>query len=84
MALEYEKQVEDYRDHIIDAYDDIEDKQNRQIDKFDRIVDKLEQFSDMYALYYGDESYDMMRDILQQQGNTLREQLNQQKTLYKY
>ena len=84
MLLEQEKWVEDYRDHIIDAYDDIEDKQNRQIDKFDRIVDKLEQFSDMYALYYGDESYDMMRDILQQQGNTLREQLNQQKTLYEY
>ena len=38
----------------------------------------------MYALYYGDESYDMMRDVLQQQGNTLREQLNQQKTIYAY
>lgn len=84
MLLEQEKWVEDYRDHIIDAYNDIEDKQNRQIDKFERVVEKLEQFSDMYALYYGDESYDMMRDVLQQQGNTLREQLNQQKTLYEY
>lgn len=84
MSKEYEKQVEDFRDHMIDAYDDIEDRQDRQIDKFDRVVEKLEQFSDMYALYYGDESYDMLRDTLQQQGNTLREQLNLQKELYSY
>ena len=84
MSEEYEEQVEDFRDHVIDAYDDIEDRQNRQIDKFDRIVEKLEKFSDMYALYYGDESYDMLRDTLQQQGNTLREQLTLQKELYSY
>lgn len=84
MALEYEKEIEDYRDSIIDTYDEIEDKQDKQIDKFDRIVEKLETFSDMYALYYGDESYNVMRDVLQQQGNTLREQLNQQKEIYAY
>lgn len=84
MTLEYEKEIENYRDSIIDAYDEIEDKQDRQIDKFDRIVEKLETFSDMYALYYGDESYSVMRDVLQQQGNTLREQLNQQREIYAY
>ena len=84
MALEFEKTVEGFRDAMIDAYDEIDDKQNRQIDKFDRVIDELEHFSDMYALYYGDESYDMMRDILQQQGNTLREQLTLQKDLYAY
>lgn len=84
MTLEYEKEVENYRDSIIDAYDEIEDKQTRQIDKFDRVIDRLEHFSDMYSLYYGDESYDMLRDTLQQQGNTLREQLKQQQNLYQY
>lgn len=84
MLLEYEKTVEDYRDAIIDGYDEIDEKQNRQIDKFDRIVDKLETFSDMYTLYYGDESYAALRDILQQQGDTLREQLNAQKEIYSY
>lgn len=84
MALEFEKKVEDYRDAIIDGYDEIEDKQDRQIDKFDRVIDRLEHFSDMYSLYYGDESYDMLRDTLQQQGNTLKEQLRQQQNLYQY
>lgn len=84
MLLEYEKTIEDYRDAIIDGYDEIDEKQNRQIDKFDRIVDKLETFSDMYTLYYGDESYAALRDILQQQGDTLREQLNAQKEIYSY
>ena len=54
------------------------------MDKFDRVIDRLEHFSDMYSLYYGDESYDMLRDTLQQQGNTLREQLSLQKELYSY
>lgn len=84
MLLDYEKEIDNYRDSIIDAYDEIEDKQDRQIDKFDRVVDKLETFSDMYSLYYGDESYGVVRDILQQQGNTLREQLNAQKEIYSY
>lgn len=84
MLLDYEKEIDNYRDSIIDAYDEIEDKQDRQIDKFDRVVDKLETFSDMYSLYYGDESYSVVRDILQQQGNTLREQLNAQKEIYSY
>jgi hypothetical protein len=36
----------------------------------------------MYTLYYGDDSYDALAQLLQQQGATLQSALNEQRKMY--
>lgn len=71
MTLEYEKWVADYRDNLIDAYDDIYDRQKEVADKFDNITDDLERTAKAYKLYYGNDSYDAVVAIEGQKYDTL-------------
>lgn len=76
--------VKDLRDSIIDTYNEQEDAIEDTIDNYDRVLDHLERIGDTYALYYGDDSYDNILAIMNQQGATMQQQLNDLTAAYNY
>ena len=77
-ALDYEKMVEDTVGDIIDIYDEVADKQEEFLEKYEHLAKQIERYADLYALAYGEDSYDILSQIGQQQANVLKSQLNQQ------
>ena len=77
-ALDYEKMVEDTVGDIIDIYDEVADKQEEFLEEYEHLAKQIERYADLYALTYGEDSYDMLSQIGQQQANVLKSQLNQQ------
>ena len=84
LAEDYRKTVQDTRDDLLDIYDTEEDALDRVMNQYDRLLDNLERIGDTYALYYGDDSYDQILNIMQQQGNTMQSQLDQLQRNYQY
>ena len=77
-ALDYEGMVEDTVKDIIDIYDEVADKQEEFLEKYEHLAKQIERYADLYALAYGEDSYDILSQIGQQQANVLKSQLNQQ------
>jgi hypothetical protein len=65
-------------------YDEAEDGIERQIEAYDRLEEKLERISDTYQLYYGEDNYENIVKIIDQQTNTMESQLNDLTTAYEY
>lgn len=81
---DWRETVRDLRDSIIDAYDEQEEAIEQHIDEYDRLLDHLERMNDTYSLYYGEDSYDGILAIMDQQGSTMQQQLNSLTTAYNY
>ena len=75
--------IQDYRDTLLDIYDEFDDSLDRQFDKYDDLLDKVEQMADVYTLYYGEDSYNELANILQREGEILQSELNEQANRYK-
>jgi gas vesicle protein len=54
------------------------------MDKYDRLTDKLERIGDTYQLYYGEDSYEEILSLMQQQGDTMKSQLDQLTNAYQH
>ena len=78
------KVAQQTRDDIINYFDDQEDALDRIVDHYDRISDHLQTVRDTYTLYYGEDNYDQILQISQQQGATLEAQLQQLRDTYSY
>lgn len=83
-AEEERERVQKARDKYIEVADDIQDGIERHIDGYDRLLDKLERINDTYQLYYGEDSYDGILDIMDQQANTMSSELDQLTNAYNY
>lgn len=84
LAQEWQDTEEDIVEKVIDGYDEIADKQDRQLEKYKRLAEELETMADIYALSYGDESYQALSDIGKRQAETLKAQLTQYVSIYEY
>lgn len=81
---DYRETIQDMRDAIVDIYDEQEDAIDRNIDNYNRLLDNLERIGDTYQLYYGEDSYEQILNLMQQQGNTMQSQLDQLTAAYKH
>ena len=78
----FREKVQDLRDDIIDAVEEFDDDLDRQYDKFEDLIDELEQIGDTYTLYYGDDSYAELANILQKEGEVLQSELDRRQQEY--
>ena len=81
---DYRETIQDMRDAIVDIYDEQEDAIDRNIDNYNRLLDNLERIGDTYQLYYGEDSYEQILNLMQQQGNTMQSQLDQLTLAYQH
>ena len=81
---EMREDAQDARDYYVDLMDEIEDDIEHQIDGYDSLLDRLEQINDTYQLYYGEDSYDDILNIMDQQSNTMQSKLDQLTTSYNF
>lgn len=79
---DFDKTVEAARDARIKLMEQQADEVDYVIDGYDRILDRLEKVSDTYTLYYGEDSYNDILKIMQQQGDIMQIQLNQSRVEY--
>ncbi len=84
LADNWDDWVEELRDNYIDMADQAGDAIERQMDAYDRLQDKLEQISDTYQLFYGEDSFENILKIMDQQANTMENQLQQLTTAYTF
>lgn len=81
-AENFRKKLQDVRDDLLDMYDEFDDELDRQFDKYEDLTDQLEQMADVYTLYYGEDSYSELVDILQREGEVLQSELNERTRRY--
>ena len=81
-AENFRKKLQDVRDDLLDIYDEFDDRLDRQFKKYDDLVDKVEQMADVYSLYYGEDSYTELVDILQREGEILQSELTERTRVY--
>ena len=81
-AENFRKKLQDVRNDLLDMYDEFDDELDRQFDKYDDLVDKVEQMADVYTLYYGEDSYTELVNILQREGEILQSELDERTKRY--
>ena len=64
MVNDYEDELEELKDNILDGIDEINDAINDRLDAFDRINDQLEHYISMEEMLHGEESYDNINQAL--------------------
>ena len=81
---DYRETIQEFRDDIIDIYDEQEEGIERNIDKYEQTLEELERINDTYQLYYGEESYDNILSIMDQQTMTMQAQYAALQTAYQH
>lgn len=84
LISDYESEVDNLRDSILDAIDDIAERMDERKEQYEAIVDALEHQASIIEMIHGDEAYDKLNQVLAAQQQNYRQQIAESQQQIEY